>query len=137
MRPAKGIRREVAARGLPKQTIDEREVILAFCRFDEFPGDWRQDSVERDGRESGPQRLHVLQAGGTGIEKLTAKHQEGFAVHHELHRDATFLQVWQFCVLRADHDGSGKQCRPKDNNKKVQSDSHGGAILPNLGEGCL
>jgi hypothetical protein len=71
------------------------------------------------------------------LEKFTAEHQEGFAVDNELRRAVTSFEVRQVCILRVDRDGSCKKCGGKDNDKNVQSDSHSGAILPNLREGCL
>ena len=62
---------------LREQAIDEREVISPLGRFDEFPGNRRQDGVERDSREPWPKRFHVFQAGGTGVVKFSAQHQEG------------------------------------------------------------
>src|SRR5258708_40362030 len=61
---------QVMFAGLRKKTIDESEVILAFSRFDELPGYGGQDSVEWNGGEAGPNRLHVFQAGRTGIVKF-------------------------------------------------------------------
>ena len=87
---------------LRQQAINERKVILPFRRFHQFPRKWRHDSVQWNSRKARPKRLHVFQAGGTGIIQLAAKHQEGFAINDELRRGTTFFQVWQVGVLRAD-----------------------------------
>jgi hypothetical protein len=117
---------EALLAGLCKQAVDEREVILSFSRFDEFPGDGRQDGIEWDGREARPKRLHVFQAGGTGIVKLAGEHQKGFAIHNELRRDATFFQAWKVYVLRAGRDRGKKERRNGYGDRRQESDSHGG-----------
>src|SRR5258705_1685908 len=70
---------QVLFAGLRNKAVDETEVILAFSRFDELPGYGRQDSVEGNGGEAGPNRFYVFQAGGTGIVKFGGEHQEGLA----------------------------------------------------------
>src|SRR5208282_5327115 len=82
---------DVLIAGLYQQAIDERKVILPFRWLDQFPGERRYYSVERDSRKARPKRLHVFQAGGTGIVKLAAEHQEGLAINDELRRGATFF----------------------------------------------
>jgi len=63
------------------ESVDEREIELAFGGFEERPGDGGEYRVQVHGREARPDGLHVVEAGGGVVEQLAAEDEERLAIH--------------------------------------------------------
>ena len=79
--------------GLSEKAIDEREIVLAFDRLNEFPTERGDNGVETHGGKLRPQRLHVGEAGRRRVVQFAAQNEERLAVNDELRGGAAFLKM--------------------------------------------
>ena len=75
---------QVVAPRAPDHAVQHAEVELPFLGFDLGPGNGRQDGVEFCLDELGPDRLHVLEAGGAVVAQFSRQGQEWLAVDNQL-----------------------------------------------------
>ncbi len=80
--------------GFADGAIHQRKVELAGLRLDQFPRDRRQDCIHVGRRQFGPERLHVLHAGGSRISQLAGQDKKRAAIHDHLCGLAALLEVW-------------------------------------------
>jgi hypothetical protein len=91
---------QMVVAGLIEQTVDERKVVLPFCRLDEFPAEGSDHGVEVHRSEPGPEGLQVVQARRRGVVQFATEDEERLPVHDELGGCAAFLKVWCGVLLR-------------------------------------
>ena len=75
---------QVVTPRIPDDAIRHSEVELAFLGFDLGPGNARQDGVEFGVDKPGPERRHVLAAGGAVVAQFSGQRQERLAVDDQL-----------------------------------------------------
>ena len=72
------------------QAVHKGEVKYPLFRLEQLPGDWCQYSIQIHLNKFWPDRLHVLQTGGTGIVEFASQDQKGLPVHYKLCRGPLF-----------------------------------------------
>jgi hypothetical protein len=77
------------------QAVYERKIEFAFRRFDQFPVDGDQNSIEIERDEFRPYGPHVFEARRRRIAQFAAEDEKRGAVHNELRRLALFAEVWE------------------------------------------
>ena len=92
------------------QAVNNGEIELPFCRFDELPVDRNQHRIEIEGDKLGPNRLHVFDTRRSGITYLAAEDQKRFTVHNELGGSSLAAQMNAGVLLRLEgHHGRYEQ----------------------------
>src|ERR1035441_5353223 len=79
--------------GSLNQTVHQAEIEPPLLGLQQLPGHRGQHRVEVGGRDFGPERPHVLHAGGAGVVQFRAENQERLAVHDQLRGRAALFQV--------------------------------------------
>jgi hypothetical protein len=64
-----------------EQSIHQREIVLAFSRLNQFPGQRCEYSIQGNLRQPRPDRFHVIETRRTGIVNLGAKNQKRLAIY--------------------------------------------------------
>src|SRR5271168_1123420 len=75
------------------EAVYEPKVEVALLGLDQLPRDTSQGGVDILLREAIPDRIHILQARGAGIEQFAPKDQERLPIHDQLNCGAMGTQA--------------------------------------------
>ena len=105
-----------------EQAINKGEIVFAFYRLDPVPPDTHEDGVQVHFNELRPYRVHVLEAGRSGVVRFTGQNQKRLAVNNQLCGGTPLLQVGNG-QAGCDCLGLGvrcRQCQRKDRGQAIE-----------------